>query len=172
MRPADVALVLVGVLGAVALSCAAPRDPEVSHFALRGARAPELALLGVDDRPVSLRAHRGDVVVVAFFATWCEPCKKTMPALEALRAKYAARRVEVLGVSLDDAPDGLSSYAAAYGVTFPIGWDSGQEAVRPWFVRNLPAEFVVDRGGVVQAAFIGYADGVEVEIERELLRLL
>ena len=152
--------------------CAQKVDPELPRHELRGAPAPQFALGSIDDRPVSLRAHRGEVVLVAFFATWCEPCKKTMPALEALRAKYASRRLAVLGVSLDDDPQGLAEYAHAVGVTFPIAWDVGQEAVRPWYVRNLPAEFVVDRTGVVRAAFIGYAEGVEVEIERELLRLL
>jgi peroxiredoxin len=166
--PRAEALALVVLLAA----CARAADPELPQHELRGARAPHFALPALDDRPVSLRAHRGDVVVVAFFATWCEPCKRTLPALEALRAKYASRRVAVLGISVDDAPDGLAEYAAAYGATFPIAWDAGQEVVRPWFVRNVPAEFVVDRGGIVRAAFIGYAEGVEVEIERELLKLL
>jgi peroxiredoxin len=171
MRRADVARLLCGPCLVLA-ACARAPDPELPQHELRGARAPHFALAAIDGRPVSLRAHRGDVVVVAFFATWCEPCKKTLPALDALRAKYASRRVAVMGISVDDRPDGLADFAAAYGVTFPLAWDGGQEIVRPWFVRNLPAEFVVDRAGIVRAAFIGYAEGVEVEIERSVLELL
>jgi peroxiredoxin len=152
--------------------CTHAADPEVAAHELRGKAAPDFSLAGLEGHPLSLADYRGKVVVVAFFATWCEPCKKTMPALDALRDKYAARGLSVVGVAEDDTPEGLSDYVAARGVDFPIAWDAAQAAVRPYYARNLPAEFVVGRDGVVRAAFIGYAEGVEVEIEREVLRLL
>lgn len=164
---------MLAVLAPTALGCAkgAP-DPRLPSHELSGAVAPDLEADGIDGGRISLHALRGQIAVVAFWATWAPACRDALPALERLYTKYHARGLEVIGVSEDDAMAGVPEFVHATGVTFPVAWDDGRTRVADWYARQIPAVFVVDRRGVVRAAFRGWRDGADVEIERELLPLL
>jgi peroxiredoxin len=114
----------------------------------------------------------GKVVVVDFWATWCEPCKKSFPKLQDLNVKYKASGLEVVGVSEDDEKGGIKEFGATYGVKFPLGWDDGKSMAGKWQPKSMPASFIVDRKGIVRFAHLGYHDGDEVEVEREVKSLL
>ncbi|MEX1367331.1 MAG: TlpA disulfide reductase family protein [Nannocystaceae bacterium] len=90
----------------------------------------------------------GQVVVIKFFAKYCEPCKRTLPAAQ----KLHARRPEVafVGVSEDEYASDAQSLVDAYGLTFPIVHDRGNVLAGRFRVSEMPVTFVVDREGVVQ----------------------
>jgi peroxiredoxin len=115
---------------------------------------------------------QGKVVLVDFWATWCEPCKKSFPKLQELNVKHRPSGLVVVGISEDDDKSGINDFAANYGAKFPLGWDEGKKIAEKWQPKSMPASFVVDRKGVVRFAHLGYHDGDEVEIEKEVKSLL
>jgi thiol-disulfide isomerase/thioredoxin len=101
-------------------------------------------------------AH-GRVLVVDFFAAYCQPCQRALPALEALHA--ARPDVEFVGVSLDEGPEGAVSTILRHRLTFPVVHDEGHVLAGRFRVAAIPASFVVDASGrVVWAAGTGQSD--------------
>jgi cytochrome c biogenesis protein CcmG/thiol:disulfide interchange protein DsbE len=123
---------------------------------------------------LSLKALRGKVVLVDFWGTFCEPCKKSFPKLEDLRAKYGTSGLQVVGISEDESEDKdkIPGFAATYGAKFTLGWDEDKTIARAYRPETMPSSFLIDRRGVVRYAHAGYHDGEEVQVEREIKELL
>ncbi|HXX67919.1 MAG TPA: TlpA disulfide reductase family protein [Polyangiaceae bacterium] len=166
---------------AACVSCAEGVDPASSSAGpgktgLIGDRAPDFDVTPVTGSraPISLRALRGTVVVVDFWGTYCGPCKQSFPKLEGLRARYAERGLRVLGISEDEADDKakIPSFAATYGAKFAIAWDEDKSIARMYKPETMPSTFVIDRKGIVRYEHVGYHDGDERELEKEVKDLL
>jgi peroxiredoxin len=113
----------------------------------------------------------GKVTIVDFWATWCEPCKKSFPKLQDLYVKYKASGLEIVAVSVDDEKTGVADFAKTYGAKFPVGWDDGHKVAGQWGPENMPSTYIIDKKGVVKHVHRGYHDGEEAEIEKELKAL-
>jgi peroxiredoxin len=122
-----------------------------------GQQAPELTLDMLDGGRASLGDHRDKLVVLNFWATWCQPCTAEMPSLEALWRRYRERGLVVLGVSVDrGAPRGLlEPYVRNLKLTFPILLDPQSKTSDGWRVTALPATFIVRPGGDVTGMVVG-----------------
>jgi peroxiredoxin len=138
-----------------------------------GHRTPELRLPTLAGGVVSLAAHRDKLVLVNFWATWCQPCTAEMPTLEALWREEGDRLV-VLGVSVDRGSPRLllDPYVARLGLTFPILLDGDQEAARAWRVTSLPATFLVRPGGEAVGLAFGAREWNSAEMRELLARFL
>lgn len=173
---ASAALLAIAIV-ATSAACAPAKGPrrdvlaEGSPHPLVGQKAPPFATTAIDGAEMSLRpsgeagAREPHVTVVHFFATWAESSKQTLPKLEQIWAKYHAGGLVVLAVSVDDVAAPLPDFVRTYGVKYPVAWDGAKSIVRQWLAREVPATFIVDAGGVVRAAFAGYDDGFESEVE-------
>jgi peroxiredoxin len=139
-----------------------------------GHRTPELRLPRLDGGVGALADLRDKLVVVNFWATWCQPCTAEMPTLEALWREYRGRGLVVLGVSEDrGAPRPLlDPYVGRLGLTFPILLDADQRAARQWSVASLPATFVVKPGGDAVGLAFGAREWNSVEMRALLGRFL
>jgi cytochrome c biogenesis protein CcmG/thiol:disulfide interchange protein DsbE len=173
--PAAAALLLTacGAEDAEDKGADSPAD-EPSHD-LIGNRAPEISVVAIGHgRSVSLKKLRGKVVVVDFWGTFCEPCKKSFPKLQELNAKYGDSGLEIVAISEDEAEDKdkIPSFVDAYGAKFTIAWDSHKSAAKLYNLPTMPSSFVIDRRGRVRYAHAGYRDGEEDQLERELKKLL
>ena len=149
----------------------------VSHGALAleaGARAPELSVARLDDpaQQVSLASLRGKVVYVDFWASWCVPCRISMPALDSLYKRNQARGFSVLGVSKDVSAADAKRFLAKVPVTFPLALDTGDAAARAFDVKAMPSGYLVDRKGVVRQVHRGFNDDSAAALEREIENLL
>jgi peroxiredoxin len=141
--------------------------------ALIGAPAPGFKLDSANGQgKVDLAAMKGKVVIVDFWATWCEPCKKSFPKLQDLSTKYKASGLEIVGVSEDEDSKGIADFGKTYGAKFPLVWDNGKALADKWKPPNMPSSYIVDKTGVVRFVHMGYHDGEEVEIEKEVKSLL
>jgi len=122
-----------------------------------GQPAPALALATLDRGRAALADHRDKLVVLNFWATWCQPCALEMPSLEALWRRYQERGLVVLAVSVDrGSPRNLlEPYARNLKLTFPILLDPESKTSDGWRVTALPATFLVRPGGDVTGMAVG-----------------
>lgn len=132
-------------------------------------KAPALDLADMAGRKRRIEDYRGKAVVVAFWATWCGPCLREMPALQALRARLADDNVEVLAVNYGETPERIKRFLKKSGVAdLPILLDTDEEAAKRWFVGNLPIAYGVDPGGTVQLGKKGEVDWNSPDIDAQL----
>jgi len=146
---------------------------EGNDHALVGAPAPpyDLPIRVGGSGNSSLADGAGKVMIVDFWATWCEPCKDSFPHYQQLLDKYAGKLV-VVGVSVDDDPSGIADFAKQTGVSFPLVWDEGQALSASYQPPTMPTSYVIDANGVVRYVHAGFHKGDEEKIEANVAELL
>jgi cytochrome c biogenesis protein CcmG/thiol:disulfide interchange protein DsbE len=158
-----VLIVSAGMLTLLAAGLAANRPDRALDQALaRGKRspAPSLRLPSLaTGRIVSLRAWRGDVVVVNVWASWCGPCRIEAPVLERWYRRAEGRGGIVLGIDTFDVTSDATSFIRRYHLTYPMLRDLDGQAKQKLGVTGFPESFVVDRSGRVAALERGPIDG-------------
>jgi thiol-disulfide isomerase/thioredoxin len=144
---------------AAALAAAAPgASAEASIKPWSG--TPRLALSGraLDGHGVDLEALQGHVVLVNFWATWCEPCIAEMPSIERLRAKLGGQPFDVIAVNYGESRERITEFLQRQHVSLPVLLDPGQEAANAWNAKGLPMTFLVDADGRVRYWVFGEMD--------------
>ena len=146
--------VAVAALGVAALGSAA--ETQIKPWA--GKETPALAGQDLGGRRVDLRDLRGRVVLINFWATWCEPCREEMPSLERLRAKLTGRSFEVITVNYGEGEPRVSAFLRKEGIKLPVLLDPEKETARAWNAGGLPMTFLVDARGRVRYSAFGESD--------------
>lgn len=114
-----------------------------------GRPAPSLVLHTLDGHSIAVEDLRGYVVVLTFWATWCDPCRTELPLLSAYAARHAANGLRVLGFSLDE-PDNLEAVRqVAAELSFPVGLLGSAYAGGYGRIWRLPVNFTIDRNGLL-----------------------
>ena len=143
--------VLVGAVAAAAVSTDDRLSKVPGTMRLTGAAKT----FSLDDvrpgRPVvSLEALRGKPVVLNFFGSWCPPCVREMPALEAMSQRYRGR-VQFVGVTFNDARDAARSLLERSGVTYPAAFDAKSDLAYDYGIRGMPTTVFIDpKGNLVE----------------------
>ncbi len=134
------------------------------------AAAPDFTLQDLDGRKVHLADLRGKVVLVEFWATWCPPCRASIPGMEHLHRSFGGKGLVVLGVSMDDGGwDSVKAFAAAKGITYPV-LRGDDDVASSYLVRSIPSLFLVNKDGMIAKQYLG--EGNEDSIERDIRALL
>ena len=121
--------------------------------------APDFALPDLDGQAVRLSGHRGQVVLVNLWATWCPPCREEMPSMETLYRTLKDRGFVLLAVSEDEkGAEAVRPFVAEAKVSFPVLLDPQGEVGRKYGVWGYPESFVVDREGRIIDRVIGPRD--------------
>ena len=134
-----------------------------------GDQAPAFALSTIEDtgrlgtERVTLRSLRGTIVVLDFWAQWCGPCKRAMPALAAIQRHYD-RDVRIVSINIDAASGRLRALDVVSGLGFLLVADDGRTS-RQYGVRTIPHIVVIDRLGVVRRVHRGYRSSARLERE-------
>jgi peroxiredoxin len=102
-----------------------------------------------------LSQHRGKVVMINFWATWCPPCLEEMPAMERLYQRQKDAGFTLVAVSVDADPKKIGPFVADHKLTFAIGLDPKMDLANGYAVRALPSSFLVGRDGNLAALAIG-----------------
>jgi peroxiredoxin len=123
-----------------------------------GAPAPAFSLRRLSgEGDVSLRSLRGKTVVLNFFASWCDPCKREAPVLEQLWRQDRARGLVVLGIDANDARGDARKFVQKHDVTYPVLFDhDGKVASDRYGIQDLPVTYVLNpRGRIVGGQILG-----------------
>ena len=120
----------------------------------RGLPIGDFELTRLDGEKVRLSDFRGMPVVINFWASWCEPCKKEMPVFQAVFSERPEEFV-ILAVNPEEDRETAEDFAESVGLTFPILLDENKEMQKQLMVRGLPTTFFVDAEGVLRAQHVG-----------------
>jgi peroxiredoxin len=159
---------LLGLLVAVSASVAFAQ--ELRPWS--GGAAPPLALPDLDGRQHQLQDYRGKVVLVNFWATWCEPCREEMPSMNRLRASLAGQPFAVLAVNLAEPESRVRRFMEQMPMDFAVLLDLDTSVAKAWKARILPASFVIGPDGRIRYAVLGEIDWTEERVRKAIAEIL
>lgn len=168
MRPSHCRTVLLGlallltpfsplIAGPLGPSTAAPEET-----------APGFFLITLDGEYVSLEDLKGKVVLLDFWATWCGPCRESVPHLRHLNRKMKDAPFVIVGLSVDHDQEELLAFVEAEELNWPQYWDKRRELAQLYGVNGYPTYILIDHQGSIVFEFEGWGEGVGPIIEAEV----
>ena len=137
-----------------------------------GDRAPEIGLQDLNGNQVSIASLRGNVVIVDFWASWCEPCAEEMPVLERMYGRYRQQGLRIVAVSQDRSVSNAQGFLRDHHVSFPVVHDAAHAVAGRYSPPSMPTSYIIDRSGVIRHIHRGYRSGDAAAMEREVRALL
>jgi thiol-disulfide isomerase/thioredoxin len=156
------------VIAALALFACGPR---VSGVAEVGSEAPSFQLEDLQGHKVSLDQFRGKIVLLDFWATWCGPCRMSMPLLEKLQAEFH-NDVVLLAINLEEPADEVRAYVQRRNVGSLVLLDSEGEVGRVYQSDSIPMSVLIDQKGIIRDIQVGFHPSMDRDLREEIRRLL
>jgi cytochrome c biogenesis protein CcmG/thiol:disulfide interchange protein DsbE len=164
-------LIILVVVAAV-LAWIALRRPSASpgSHARELGPAPDFSLTDLAGNKLRLSDYRGHVVLLDFWATWCDPCKEEIPHFVAMQNRYGPQGLQVIGISMDDDEKLAREFQVQFKMNYPVAMGSAPLADQYGGILGLPITFVIDRSGRIVSRHVGATDPsvFEAEIQRLL----
>lgn len=175
-------LLKAGLAGLAAPALAAPPSPPKDvdlkaasgpgWAAWRGGPTPSLDLPDLEGHPRGLDEFIGQVVIVNFWATWCEPCREEIPAMSALAEKYDEDGLSLVAVNNAESREKIAAFLEKLPISGLVLHDRNGSAAREWRVLGMPANFLVDREGAIRYWHLGALDWTQPAILKPVMTLL
>ena len=136
--------------------------------------APAFELPDMDNEMHTLEQYRGKVIMLNFWATWCPPCRREMPSMNALAKEFKDRPFKVIAINEWETEDIVFPYLGQIDLdpSFPILFDKSGEISKRYDVRGLPTTYVIDRQGQIVYRAIGGRDFNHPEVRKILQSLM
>jgi len=150
--------VIAGIAAALLLVASGARAEPSRFSPWTESATPPLSLNDVAGRRHTLADYRGSVVLVNFWATWCEPCREELVTMRKLQERLAGRPFVTLLVNYGESRIRVGEFVKRESIAFPVLLDPNQDAPRAWRVRVLPSSFLVDAVGRLRYSVIGGID--------------
>lgn len=153
-----IVLFLLLTVACVSLSCA-----ELSY---------DFTLQDLEERQISLSDYRGKVVFLDFWATWCPPCRMSIPEVEKLYEKYKDNEnFVILGINLQEDKDTILKFLKNQKINYTVLL-SDKKVVSNYKIRSIPAFFIIDQNGEIYNKYVGYAPGMEENWKKDIEKIL
>ena len=163
-----IVLLIAAVLGAVMIFGAPGGEHE-----LVGKPAPEIELATLDGGVFVLSEHRGEnIVMLDFWATWCGPCRSSMPAVASVAEEFSDKGVVLYTVNQNESAAEVQRFLDSLGLDVNVAMDTAFQAARPYLVTGIPMLVIVGKDGIVQAVHVGAGPGTKSSLRRQLDRLV
>jgi peroxiredoxin len=131
-------------------------------------KAPDFKLVSTDAKTVTLSQFKGKVVFLDFWATWCPPCRRSIPAVEAMYEEYSKDpRIVIMGVNVEKDPDTTLAFVKKNGMQYTVLNDDGS-ASEAYRVTGIPAFFVIGADGTVTKHFVGFEPDMQKDWKAEI----
>jgi cytochrome c biogenesis protein CcmG, thiol:disulfide interchange protein DsbE len=160
-RKLNTVLVVLFIAGLIALFVYP--DYRQGEPSLRGQAAKDFEVT-LDGKPVKLSDYRGKVVVLNFWATWCQPCVDEAPSFNQLQKRISPLGETVLGVSLDDDQNAYDNFLKTYNIGFPTFRDTSKKIALAYGTSMYPETYIIDRQGRIDRKIIGPQDWTNPEM--------
>ncbi len=148
---------LIILVAAILLGCTDKRTPS------GGTAAADFTLQDLNGKSVRLSDYRGKVVILDFWATWCPPCRASIPGLEKIYKAYKDKGLVILAVSLDQGEwDSVKSFGSEYGITYTI-LKGDDEVSDKYQVRTIPMLLVINKEGRITKRYLGFGNDEDLE---------
>lgn len=136
-----------------------------------GNPAPEFTLTDLTGKKVRLSDYSEKVVLIDFWATWCPPCKESIPFLESLYQRYKERGFVVIGISLDEETEIVERFKKRFKITYPILMGE-EKTKKDYRITGLPEMFILERNGNLRYHHLGFNKSLKDKIDKEIKGLL
>ncbi len=144
-----------------------------AHALQAGVPVPECpSALADQGEKLNLGAYRGKVLLIDFWATWCPPCRKSMPFLNSVRNQRLRGGFEVIAINVDEDRGEAEKFLQAIAVDYQIAFDPAGECPRIFGLKAMPSSYLVDRQGTVRLIHQGYRDSDQDRIREQIDALL
>jgi len=131
--------------------------------------APDFVRTDLHGAPIHLKAWRGKVVLLNFWASWCAPCLQEMPLFAQWQTRYAGQGFQALGVSMDDTDDPVRRLQAKLQLNYPLVMGDSKLGQLYGGILGLPVTYLIDRQGRIRVRYQGETDPATIENELRLL---
>lgn len=117
--------------------------------------AANFKLAQLNGEPIELKKLNGKAVLVNFWGSWCEPCKREMPSMQDAYNHYKKDEFEIVAVNVQESDIAVKSFVKSYGLSFPIVLDKEGEVYRSWEIFNLPTSVFIKPNGKIERTYEG-----------------
>jgi peroxiredoxin len=134
--------------------------------------APDFALKSNQGETLRLSDHRGEVILLNFWASWCGPCRQEMPLLNAINDRYSKLGFSVIGVNVDKDSALADKLLKDIPIAFPVLYDNLSMVSSTYDVSAMPTTVLIDRDGNMRYIHKGYKPGMELDYEKQIRELI
>ena len=131
-----------------------------------------MATLAGSTKELDLSAYKGKVVLIDFWATWCPPCKKSMPFLNGLRNERLKDGFEIIAINVDEDSDEATRFLASNPVDYTMAFDPKGDCPAKFDVKAMPSSYLIDRTGKIRKVHLGFRDEDQAMIRDQVTALL
>ena len=125
-----------------------------------------------ESTPLALADLKGTIVYVDFWASWCGPCRKSLPLYEDMQAGFPADQFRIIAINLDEDREDALHFLESHPVSYPILLDPEGATASQWRIQVMPSSFLLDTDGTIVKAWAGFEHSHIEEIENEIRALL
>lgn len=167
-------MTLAALFAAFTLSALTACAQDEEKSSLVGKPAPDFTLTTLDGKEVKLSSLKDNVVVLDFWATWCPPCRKSLPHLQELskNEEMAKKGLKVLAVNLREKSDTVEKFVKDGNFSFTVPMDTDGAVAKTYGVQGIPTTVIVGKGGNVQDVFVGFGPGSAEKMDAAINKAL
>lgn len=131
-----------------------------------------LNFIDLNNKRHTLKNHKGEVLLINFWATWCPPCVKELPSLNRLQEKINNKNFKILAVNIGEETKTVKKFLSEMDIKFPVLTDPLAESVEPWKLIAFPSSFVIDKNGIIRYGLFGGLEWDNKEVQQIIQELL
>ena len=134
-------------------------------------KAPAFSLPG-NNKTINLEQLKGKVVYLDFWASWCDPCRKSFPWMNEIHSRYDNKKFTIVAVNLDSEKADALKFLKNMPANFDVAYDPEGQVADKYGLKAMPSSYLIDKKGALVSAHKGYREGDTNEIEKKINQLL
>ena len=142
-----------------------------SGNAIAGQAAPDFKLQG-QQKQIELSKYRGQIVYVDFWASWCQPCRKSFAWMNKMQTLYGNEGFKVIAINLDDSRDKANQFLQEIPANFDVAFDPRGNTAEAYRVKAMPSSYLIDKNGKLVHANLGFRANDEDKLEVKIRNLI